>query len=389
MPPEPSRPFRTSTLRQAPLHSRPRSGPHDGALDDLLQLFDGDSAITGSTLAPDIILSRDLLYVTDLKVDTGLNAVSTDVAELLNRLQNTDAHANDMRAAFDARLEQDDFIGARLALDFIEGEEDLDACITSLGERIDDCRRALRTDLQSTQKRLESAFCRGQLPADHRDGMAAKLTALRQVAQPSSQAPPSLHDVEILTGSSDRLLEVDNAIGASGDKSIETVRRRLRNVPHDRMNEAAKAVLDRTIEQGYVQTAHEQINRIERGESVEPPPPPEDPFSAFTSALEAIETARKTTDPQTILRGARARERVAAVPFDQLAEEDAQIGSGPARRVVSNGAEAFARQDAAPGSAQEPRIQRTRQSSTIRLTDHGHHRADCRPRRLPLATVRI
>ena len=302
--------------------------PARRALDDLLQLFDGDSATTESALAPDIILSRDLLYVTDLKIDTDLNAVSTDVAELLDRLQKTDAHANDMRAAFDARLERDDFIGARLALDFIEREEDLDACTTSLAERIENCRRALRTDLQSAQKRLESAFCRGQLPADDRDGMAAKLTALRQAAQPSSQAPPSLHDVEILSGSSRRLLEVDNAIEAFSHKSVETVMRRLRNVPHDRMDEAAKAVVDRTIEQGYVQTAHEQINRLERGESVEPPPSQEDSFSEFTSTLEAIETARKTTDPQTIVRGARSGERVAAVPFDELAEEDAQSAAG-------------------------------------------------------------
>ena len=364
--------------------------PARRALDDLLQLFDGDSAITGSTLAPDIILSRDLLYVTDLKIDTGLNAVSTDVAELLDRLENTDAHANDMRAAFDARLERDDFIGARLALDFIEGEEDLDACITLLGKRVDDCRRTLRTDLQSSQKRLESAFCRGQLPADDRDGMAAKLTTLRQVAQPSSQAPPSLHDVEILTGSSDRLLEVDNAIGASGDKSIETVRRRLRNVPHDRMDEAAKAVVDRTIEQGYVQTAHEQINSLERGESVEPPPPPEDPFSAFTSALEAIETARKTTDPQTIVRGARARERVAAVPFDKLAEEDAQSAAGLLDAWY---------QTARKRSVDKTRLRELLKSlgfsvRTVNPQRPGsqamvHNRADCPPRCLSLAAVRI
>ena len=302
--------------------------PARRALDDLLQLFDDDSAITESALAPDIILSRDLLYVTDLKINTGLNAVSTDAAELLDRLQNTDTHANDMRAAFDARLEQDDLIGARLALDFIEGEEDLDACTTSLAERTENCRRTLRTDLQSAQKRLESAFCRGQLPADDRDGMTAKLTALRQVAGPSSQAPPSLHDVKVLTGSSRRLLEVDNAIEVFSQKSVETVRRRLRNVRHDRMNEATQAIVDRTIEQGYVQTAHEQINRLEDGESVDPPPPPEDSFSEFTSTLEAIETARKTTDPQTIVRRARAGERVAAVPFDELAEEDAQSAAG-------------------------------------------------------------
>ena len=294
------------------------------AVNELLQLFDSDAALTESSLDANVLRSRDLLYVTEVDIDASFNPVSTDEIRLLDRLLDTSAHADTMRGAFDARLERHDFIGARLALDFIEGEENPDVCITSLGKRIDGRRRALRADLQSTQNRLESAFCRGQLPADDRDGMAAKLTALRQVAQPSSQVPPSLHDMEILTGSSRRLLEVDNAIEACGHMSIEAVRSRLRNVPQDRMDETAKAVVDRTIEQGYVQTAHEQINRLESGESVEPPAPPEDPFSAFTSALGAIETARKTTDPQTILRGARAGERVVAVPFDELVEEDAQ-----------------------------------------------------------------
>ena len=317
------------------VNSPPSAGPlavtsthARNAVNELLQLFDADAAFAESSLDASVLRSRDLLYVTEVDIDASFNPVSTDEIRLLDRLLDTSAHADTMRGAFDARLERHDFIGARLALDFIEGEEDPDACTTSLGKRIDGRRRALRADLQSTQNRLESAFCRGQLPADDRDGMAAKLTALRQVAQPSSQVPPSLHDMEILTGSSRRLLEVDNAIEACGHKSIEAVRSRLRNVPQDRMDETARAVVDRTIEQGYVQTAHEQINRLERGESVEPPAPPEDPFSAFTSALGAIETARKTTDPQTILRSALAGERVAAVPFDELVEEDAQSAAG-------------------------------------------------------------
>ena len=364
--------------------------PARRALDDLLQLFDGASAITESALAPDIILSRDLLYVTDLKINTGLNAVSTDVAELLDRLQNTDAHANDMRAAFNARLERDDFVGARLALDFIEGDEHLDGCTASLAERTENCRRTLRTDLQSAQKRLESAFCRGQLPADDRDGMTAKLTALRQVAEPSSQAPPSLHDVEVLTGSSRRLLEVDNAIEAFSQKSVEAVRRRLRNACHDRMDEATKAVVDRTIEQGYVQTAHEQINRLEDGESVDPPPPPEDSFSEFTFDPGSRRDSPQDDGPsdhRPRCPGRRARRGSTVRRADGRRRT---IGSRPARRVVSDGSEAFRRQGAAPGPAREPWVQRThRRSSTTGLPGHRHHRADCRPRLLPLTTVRI
>ena len=290
---------------------------------ELLQLFDRSATFTESSFHANVILSRDLLCVPDQGIDAAFSPVSTDVTRLLDRLLDTDAHADTMRAAFDARLARGDFIGARLALDFLETEEDVDECMASLNRRVDDLRRTLRTDLRDTQKRLERAFCRGQLSADDRDGMAAGLAALRQAAEPSSS---TLHlaEVEALTGSSRRLGEIDEGIEDSSRKSIEIVRVRLRNVPDDQMDEAARGIVDRTITKGYVQTAHEQINRLERGESLGPSPPVDEPFSEFTSAVEAIETARRTTDPQTIVGCARARERIAAAPFDELAEEDAQ-----------------------------------------------------------------
>ena len=76
-----------------------------------------------------------------------------------------------------------------------------------------------------------------------------------------------------------------------------------------------------------MQTAHEQINLLERGESVELPPRDDDPFSDFTSVVEAIEAARKSTDVQTILRCAGACEGVAGLPFDKLSPEEAQSAS--------------------------------------------------------------
>ena len=299
------------------------------AVNELLQLFDPATTITESSFGANIIRSRDLLYVTDVEVDVSFNPVSTDVTRLIDCLLNTAAHASTMRGAFDARLERGDFIGARLALDFLETEEDVgvDKCMASLAHRIDDRRRTLRTDLRNTQKRLERAFCRGQLPADDRDGMAAGLTALRQAAEPSSLTPPRLDEVEVLNGSSRRLREIDEGISTFSRKSIEEVRNRLRSVPADQMDEAARNIVDRTITQEYVQTAHEHINRLERGESVAPPPPVEDPFSEFTQVVGAIEAARKTTDIQTIVRCAETREGVAGVPFDTLSEDEAQSAS--------------------------------------------------------------
>ena len=292
-------------------------------VNELLQLFDRSATIIESSLNANVILSRDLLYVPDQEIDATFSPVSTVVTQLLDRLLDTAAHAGTMRAAFDARLARSDFIGARLALDFLDTEEDVDECMASLTRHIDDLRRTLRADLRNTQKHLERAFCRGQLSADDRDGMATGVAALRQAAEPLSSTL-RLAEVEVLTGSSRRLREIDDGIEASSRMSIEMVRDRLGSVPGDQMDEAARAIVDRTITQGYVQTAHEQINRLERGESLEPPPPVDDPFSEFTSAVEAIEIARKTTDPKTIVGCARVRERIAALPFDELAEEDAQ-----------------------------------------------------------------
>ena len=296
------------------------------AVNGLLQLFDSDAAFTESSPDTNVLRSRDLLYVTEVDIDASFNPVSTDETRLLVRLLDTSSHAETMRDAFDARLERRDFIGARLSLDFVQSEDDVhaDECLASFGNSINARRKTLRTELQNTQKRLESAFCRGQLPADHRDAMTAALATLLQAAQPSSLTPPRLDEVEILTGSSRKLREIEDGIEASSRTSLRLVSERLRNVPDDQMDEAARHIVAGTIAEGYVQTAHEQINRLERGESIDPLPPLEDPLSEFTSAVETIEAARKTTDPQTIVRCARERERVAAVPFDELAAEDAQ-----------------------------------------------------------------
>ena len=296
------------------------------AVKELLQLFDRGTAFTESSLDANVLRSRDLLYVTDVDIDANFDPVSPDKISLLDRLLNPASHAGTMRGAFDTRLHRSDFLGARLALDFVKSEDDAiaDECIASFANSINARRKTLRAELQNTQKRLESAFCRGQLPADDRDAMAAAIATLHQAAAPSSLMPPRLEEVEVLTGSSRQLGEINDGIDASSRSSIEKVRSRLLSVPDDRMDEAARHIVDRTIKEGYVQTAYEQINRLEGGQSVEPPPPMEDPFSDFTSAVEAIETARKTTAPQTIVRCAGARERVASVPFDKLAEEDAQ-----------------------------------------------------------------
>ena len=86
------------------------SGPSAAALDatlkvatsavnDLLQVFDPPAAIAESSLGANVIRSRDLLYVTDVDIDTSFNPVSTDQTRLFDRLLDTAAHADTMRGA--------------------------------------------------------------------------------------------------------------------------------------------------------------------------------------------------------------------------------------------------------------------------------------------------
>ena len=295
-------------------------------VDDLQQLFSNTTGRMDSYLTPETIQSRDLLYVTNLDLDTEFKPVSPDAPQWLHLLMNTEAHADTMRGAFDARLERNDFVGGHLALDFLDAEDhpDVADCRAALATGIDKRRRQLRTALQKAQENLERAFCRGQLRADDRDEMHAELTGLRQIVGPPSPTPLRLAEVAVLTGSSRLLPRIADRIAASRERSIEDVRSRLHNVPVDLMDVTAKSIVDQTIDEGDVQTAHEQISRLENGETITPPPVVEDPFGEFTQVAKRIEAARKTTDVATIIKAVQKRGCAAGVPFDGLSEDAAQ-----------------------------------------------------------------
>ena len=295
------------------------------AIDDLRQLFDHAFRPTTANLSPEVIKSRDLLYIVDLDLNTEFIPVGTTPFRLRELLTDTDVPAATMRDAFDARLERGDFVGARLALDFIEADEHPDAVDlqATLDTGINKRRKELRRDLRLAQERLERTFCRGQLQVDDRDHMHAEITALRQVVEPSSKKSLRPPDVAVLADSSQVLLGIKERIDASSKKSIEAVRSRLRKLPPE-VDADARSFVDRTITEGWVQTAHEQINRLERGEEVSPPPVAGDPFSEFTHAVSKIETGRTTTDVTTIIKAVEQRQRVAGVSFDNLSEAAAQ-----------------------------------------------------------------
>ena len=296
------------------------------AIDDLRRISDHAFHPANANLTPEVIKSRDLLYIENLDLDTEFNPVDTTPSRLRELLTDTEGRAATMRDAFDARLERRDFVGARLALDLLETEDHQNAVDlhAALDIGIDKRRKELRRALRLAQERLERAFCRGQLQVDDRDQMHAELTALRQVVEPSSRKSLRPPDVAVLAGSSRVLHGIDEKIDASSKKCIEAVRSRFAKLPLRPVDTDARSFVDRTITEGWVQTAHEQIDRLERGEAVSPPPVADDPFSEFTQAVNTIEAACTTTDGPTIIKAVEQRERIAGISFNNLSEAAAR-----------------------------------------------------------------
>ena len=296
------------------------------AVNDLLQLFGNTIEIRTPDLDPGVILSRDLLFATELDVDTKFRPVRKDSVEWLDLLLNAESHAKTPRAAFDARLARNDLVGAQLACDFVEdeGDSDADDCRESLIQTIEGRRQELRTERAQVEGRLERAFCRGQIDADERNDMAANLIALQKVTASSPSTPLSLDHVDTIAGAFPKLGEIDKRIAESNAENIAQASDRLRNVPDDRLKDEERATVERTIEQGYVLTANEQIARLEKGETVEPPTAVEDPFQEFMQLVGDIESARETTDVETIIRSAANQQTAAGVPFEHLSKDSAK-----------------------------------------------------------------
>ena len=297
------------------------------AVKDLLCLFDDASRVQKRELEPNVILSRHLLFVTGLDLDANFQPTPADDTELLDLLADTDAHVDSARTAFNARLERQDLIGGRLAWDLVdaetEGVTDADECRELLIKAIEDHREARRAEIVSTQEDLERSFFRGQIDADERNDIGAALISLREVATSASSKLPSPGDVAAVAGAFARLEALNRKIKESCANSIRRARERLRIVPDDKTDDNVRLKVEQTIEQGYILTAYEQIDRLEKGETIALPPLMDDPFQDFMDLVGKIETERKATNTAAIVSRAARRERAAGLSFEALADETA------------------------------------------------------------------
>ena len=287
--------------------------------------FDDSSPLAEAVDAsPDVVQSRDLLYVTGLDLDTEFCPTTRHTAaDMLDLLLDLGTHARTMSDAFNARLSRGDLIGAQLACSAIDAENpEADRCQTSLDQEAESQRLELKAAHATEEGRLERAFCRGQLDINDRDELAARLVSLKRLVQPVS----SLDVVGAIAAKSE-LAHIQQATESSSRARIDEARSRFKAVVSTNSEASDLTIIRQAIESGDILTANEYMSRLEAGKSLNLPDPTDDPFQEFVSVVGEIDQELeklKGSRRQAIVRQAVARGRIAGVSFENLSEEEAK-----------------------------------------------------------------
>lgn len=298
------------------------------AIDALLQAFDDDSPLAEQAdTSSDVVLSRDLLYVTGLDLDTEFRpAAGSTTAGMLDLLLDLDTHARTMSDAFYARLSRGDLIGAQLACSVIDAESpEADQCQSSLDQEAEHQRLELKAAYAAEEARLEGAFCRGLLDTNERDDFASRLVSLKRSVQRMS----SLDVVGAVSAKSD-LAHIQQAIEKSSSTRIDKARSRFKAVVSANPGTSDLTIVEQAIESGEIFTANELMSRLEDGESINLPDMTGDPFQEFVSVLGEIDEELeklKGSRHQAVVRQAAARGRIAGVSFEDLSEQEAELSA--------------------------------------------------------------
>ena len=290
------------------------------AVRELRQILDGKSSNEYSGIHPSAVQSRDLVLVTDLDIDDNFEPTRPPDQNLLETLLRFESHADSLPSAFAARLERGDLVGARLTLNLITPDvvAEADQLRDELMHQVERRKTDLRRILTDRERKIEHAFCRGQITADDRDDMATNLSELRKVERETNSDDATPKSLRHLTDAFSKVSKIDGALASSSAESIERARARLQVVSKRRVDDNAKSFVMSAIEAGDLLTANEGIARIERGESVVPTPLADNPFWEFLATLDEIERVASNMTRPKLKLGISQRENIGKLSLAHL-----------------------------------------------------------------------
>ena len=303
------------------------------AVETLGRLFDTDTLADVRLFeSPDTILSRDLLYVTGVKIETLHQPVGgDDPIKILSMLASVADHAATMRAAYDARFRQGDLTGASFAYRDMEATDDtdvgIDECRALLEKEVRRRQIALNSELTTLRHDLEQAFCVGQLVEETAAPLRAELVAAESAIY-SCSVPDAIAGPRAIGVAEAKVEKIRQSIAYCRAKGKADARVKFEPLAADcRADDRAR--IEQAIVSGDLLTANELISRVETGEPLDDPRGTEvdDPFREFMTAVDGIEQSIGSVNrpsPDTIVAATRKRHAVAGVRFDTLSESEAE-----------------------------------------------------------------
>ena len=281
---------------------------------------------------PDTILSRDLLYVSDVNIDMQWQpSADTEANNMLSMLTSMDKHADTMRSAFDARFQRGDLTGACLVFSVIEAKAeantDIDQCRTLLEAELQRNRVALNTKLIDLRNVIEQAFCFGQLDEEIAADVRARLVSV-DTRLDGGDVPDLVMRLHAISTAKIDLEEIRQSISNYRDKGRTATQNKLEQLSEG-CNADVRTRIERSIARGDLLTANELMSRIESGQALDPlrETDADDSFRKFISTVEEIEQSIDRPDgpkPDAIVKAAANRESVAGVSFEDMSESEAE-----------------------------------------------------------------
>ena len=283
----------------------------------LTRLFETseDTDTSGFTEKPAVILSQDLLYVTELDINREYELVADqDSNSAIDHLNNLDAHVSTLIEAFDARLKRDDLIGANLVCDHMASITDQDEayCRDRLKEIVSQRCERLRNRQSKLIEEIERAYYSGWIDEGVRNDLSAR------VQQEFSTPESILYSEKVFADIRDRLTQCRT-------KSVEAIRNDLNELTQ--ITSKDKSIVEATIEEGDLVTAQEQIGRLSSGEQIIKQSDERDQFDEFQTKRLEIERILDAPDRPTydkIVRAVATCNSVAGLDFSSMAKQDAK-----------------------------------------------------------------
>ena len=176
-------------------------------------------------------------------------------------LLDSNSHMNSLVEAFNARLGRGDLAGAQTICEQMarEDDPDEDECQNKLGRKIAAKRRELDRELDDLSEKLEQAYPMGEVSENERDALNASIVSARDLL---SRKHTVVTSARAITG-------FKGTIEGYFNRGIERVRAQIEPfLPLE--NDWEQEFVENALESGDLITLHEQVDRLNNGESLLP-----------------------------------------------------------------------------------------------------------------------